>query len=189
MNDALKIAVEKFKNLNFEDINKIQYLNRQYSVSPDGEVTCLEKNREATEREKIIILHYLAANNLPAPGTGKKTGNKLIDFREVPSGNMYYSSFEARVYQPFLNFFGKKPSLFIKASKILEGEQVDFGNVTFKFIVLPEIPVYFILYEEDEEFPAACKVLFDSSIKDYFPTEDIAIICEDTVIELIQKIK
>lgn len=180
MNDALKIAVEKIKNLNFEDINKIKYLNREYLISPDGKVTCLEKNREATERTKIIILHYLAA--LPAPGAG----NKLIDFREVPSGNMYYSSFEARVYQPFLTFFGKKPSLFIKASTIFEGEQVDFGNAAFKFVVLPEIPVYFILYEEDEEFPAACKVLFDSSIKDYFPTEDIAIICEDTVKELIK---
>ena len=192
MDEALKIAKEKFKALHFESISarcgvnllndkiKIKYLTRWYLVSPD-KIIYFKGEDEVSVREKIIILHYLNS------GKDKPLSGKLIDFREIPSGNMYYSSFEARIYQPFLAFFGKKPSLFIKASKALEGERIDLGDIAFKFMVLPKIPVNFILHKGDEEFPPACKVLFDASIRDYLPTEDIAIICEDTVRELTQR--
>lgn len=97
---------------------------------------------------------------------------------------MYYSVFEDRVHQSFLALFGREPSLFPEASTALEGEKVDFGDIAFKFMVLPRVPINFILHKGDGEFPPACKVLFDSSISDYLPTEDIVIICEDTVREL-----
>lgn len=196
MDEALKIAKEKFKALHFENIPaicgvsllngkiKIKYLTRWYFVPPDAtEITYLEAEKQVPQREKIIILHYLNS------GKGAPLTDKLIDFREIPSGNMYYSSFEARIYQPFVVFFGKNPSLFIKASKALEGERIDLGDIAFKFMVLPKIPVNFILHKGDEEFPPACKVLFDASVRDYLPTEDIAIICEDTVRELTQKVR
>lgn len=192
MDEALKVATERFKNLGFKNKIKIKYLTRTYLVIPrTGEVTYfntpskggagrgyLEKEGQVSKREKIIILHYLiAAKEIPLSG-------KLIDFRDVPSGNMYYSVFEARVCQPFLKFFGKNPSLFIKAAEAVQGEKVDFGDIAFKFAALPRIPINFILYKGDEEFPPACKVLFDSSIFDYLPTEDIAIVCEDLVMKL-----
>lgn len=190
MDEALKVAVEEFKKLDFGCIPqksgtifkdnkiKIKYLNRWYLVSPDAEVIYLEGEGGVSKREKLVVLHYLAAaKEIPLSG-------KLIDFREVPGGNMYYSVFEARVYQPFLAFLGVKPSVFIEASAFLSGEKVDYGDIAFKFTVLPMVPVSFIFYRGDEEFPSACKVLFDSSIPDYLPTEDIAVICEDTIKQL-----
>ena len=198
MEEALIIATEKFKDANLENIParcgvdlidskidpagsgiKIKYLARWYLVSPDtAEVTYHEGKDEVSNREKLIILHYLTADKTP-PLSGK-----LIDFREIPSGNMYYPSFENRTYQPFLALFDKRPALFAEAAAALEGEKTDFGDNAFKFMVLPRIPIHLIMYEGDEEFPAACKVLFDSSIKGYLPTEDIAIVCEDLTREL-----
>ena len=204
MEEALSVAIEKFKNISFESIPakcgvnlkddsarrgvEIKYLARWYLVSPDNITyldrlgnfipTGLEEKKQVSEREKIIILHYLTlSKRTPLSG-------KLIDFREIPGGNMYYSVFEVRVHQPFLALFGKEPSLFIEASRALEGEKIDFGDIAFKFMVLPRMPINFILHEGDEEFPPACKVLFDSSISDYLPTEDIVIVCEDVVREL-----
>jgi len=188
-NKALKIAIEEFNKIPLtsiaekcnvsliEDKIKIRYFNRWYLVSPCN-ITCPQEKKPVPEKEKIIILHYLTSSK------GTPLTDKLIDFREIPSGSMYYSSFEARVYQPFLAFFGKNPALFIKAGAALDGERVDFGDIAFKFTVLPGIPITFILHKGDEEFPPAAKVLFDASIKDCLPTEDIAIICEDTVREL-----
>ena len=189
MDEALRVATERFRDLNFESIPskcgislidnkiKIKYLTRWYLVSPNH-ITYLEERNEVSEKEKIIILHYLTLSK------GTPLSGKLIDFRGVPGGNIYYSVFEARVHQPFLALFGRKPSLFIQASKALEGEKMDFGDTAFKFMVLPRVPINFILHQGDEEFPPAGKVLFDSSISDYLETEDIAIICEDTVREL-----
>ena len=212
--EALKIAIEEFKKVSFETIPercggepvdnrinpalpapqrnfearqgwvKIKYLAKWYLVSPaSAEVTCLRGESEVSEREKVIILHYLTRGN------GTPLSGKLIDFREVPGGNMYYSVFEARVYQPFLAFFGRNLLLFAKVSAALEGERIDLGDSAFKFTVLPKIPINFILHKGDEEFPPACKVLFDSSIRDYLPTEDIAIVCEDTVKQLQLQIR
>ncbi|MBL7170732.1 MAG: DUF3786 domain-containing protein [Candidatus Omnitrophica bacterium] len=186
MDDALKIATQKFRNLKpAQGPIKIKYLTKLYLVSPDtAEVTYFAPcEGQVSKREKIIILHYLT--NL-SPGEGEaEVPVEWIDFRDVPSGNMYNSVFEDRIYQPFLARFGKNPSLFIKAAKACGGEQVDFGDIAFKFVVLPGIPINFILHKGDEEFPPACKVLFDSSVSQYLHTEDIAIVCEDMVMELI----
>jgi len=199
VDDALRIATQEFKNLHTapgsrcEKI-KIKYLTRMYLISPDtAEVTYFEGGGQVSKREKIIILHYLiAGNGIPLsdkPGPDWRSRAEWIDFREVPSGNMYYSVFEDRVYQPFLARFGKKPTLFIKVSNACGGEKLDFGDIAFKFVVLPGIPINFILHKGDEEFSPACKVLFNPSISHYLHTEDIAIVCEDLVRELMAKFK
>ncbi len=134
-----------------------------------------DRSAQVSDREKTIILHYLSlSKGTPAIG-------KLIDFREIPGGNMYYSVFEKRVYEPFLKVFGERPALFVEAATSLGGEGIDFGDSAFRFMVLPRIPINFILHRGDEEFAPACKVLFDSNICDHLPTEDIAIVCEDLV--------
>jgi hypothetical protein len=180
MDDALKIAVEEFRKFRSESTSReVKYLSRRYLVSPDtAEVTYLEDKGQVSQREKIIILHYLTGTHKDAI-TGK-----LIDFREVPGGRVYYSVFEKRVCQPFLGIFAGEHALFTKAAEVLDGERIDFGDVGFRFTVLPEVAVSFILYQGDEEFPPTCKVLFDSSITQYLPTEDIVALCEDTVKEL-----
>ena len=220
MNEALKAAIEEFRNICFEDIPKrcnvslagdgikIKYLNKVYLVSPDGAVSFLspltfspsiplpplvkggkkglleegkglaEGGREVSDREKTIILHYLTLSK-GTPLTGK-----LIDFREIPGGTMYYSVFERRVYEPFLEFFGERPPLFVEAAASLGGKKVNLGDIAFRFVVLPQIPINFILHKGDEEFSPACKVLFDPNVSDHLPIEDIVVVCEYIVEEL-----
>lgn len=196
MDEALRVAIEKFGDAHFESIParcgvdltdnkiKIKYLSRWYLVSlPDAGITSLKEKSPVSKKEKLIILHYLTTEK------GTPLSGKLIDFREVPAGNIYYPSFESRVHKSFLSSFGESPSLFVKAAAALGGERIDLGDMAFKFVVLPRIPLHFILHKGDEEFPPACKVLFDASIVDYLPTEDIGIICEDAVEEFAQKVR
>ncbi len=132
-----------------------------------------DRNAQVSDRHKTIVLHYLILSK------GTPASEKFIDFREVPGGRVYYEVFEKRVYGPFLGVFGRNPALFVDAATSLGGERIDFGHSAFKFMVLPRVPINFILHRGDEEFPPACKVLFDSNISDHLPTEDIAIVCED----------
>jgi hypothetical protein len=41
---------------------------------------------------------------------------------------------------------------------------------------LPRVPITFILWEGDDEFPPSIKILFDPSITGYLPLEDISVI-------------
>lgn len=181
MEDALKIAIQKFKDLHSTEI-KIKYLTRDYLVSSLGDVTYFYGKEKVSNREKIIILHYLV-NSSVHDISKDVIAAPLIDFHDVPNGNMYNSVFEDRVYRPFLDLFGKDPAFFTKIAKSCNAEKIDFGDIAFRFTALPKVPINFILHQGDEEFPPACKVLFDSSISLYLHTEDIAIVCEDLVRE------
>ncbi len=181
---------------------RIDYLNQEYCIHlPELEISYIDKepdksgnygtppdksgnygrdDREVSPREKIIILHYLNRSK------GTQLSGKLIDFREIPGGNLYYSVFESRVHKPFLKVFGKRNSLLLGASLTLKGTKADFGDSSARIFAFPKVPITFIIYQGDEEFPPAGKVLFDSSIYDYLTTEDIVFVCEDTVGKLIK---
>ncbi len=201
----MKLAIEEFKGIDLRNISqrsgatlnkeriKIDYLNQEYSIHlPEVEISYInfsedirpphyiDNDKEVSSREKIIILHYLNRSK------GTPLSDKLIDFREIPGGNLYYSVFENRVHKPFLKVFGKRPSLLLEASFTLKGTKTDFGDSSVRILVFPKVPITFIIYRGDEEFPPACKVLFDSSIGDYLTTEDIVFVCEDAVGKLIK---
>ena len=193
MNSALELAIEEFKKIDLKNISqrsgaalnkeglKIDYLNQEYSIHlPEVEISYIDnKEKEVSSREKTIILHYLNRSK------GTPLSGKLIDFREIPGGNLYYSVFENRVHKPFLKVFGEKPSLLLEASFTLKGTKADFGDSSVRILAFPKVPISFIIYRGDEEFPPACKVLFDSSIGDYLTTEGIVFVCEDAVGKLI----
>ncbi|HCG76898.1 TPA: hypothetical protein DEW49_03240, partial [bacterium] len=135
----------------------------------------VDDDRKVSSREKIIILHYLNRSK------GTLLSDKLIDFREIPGGNLYYSVFESRVHKPFLKFLGEKPSLLLEAGLSLKGTKTNFGDSSVRILAFPKVPIDFIIYQGNEEFLPTCKVLFDSSVYDYLTTEDIVFVCEDAV--------
>lgn len=196
MDAALKLAIEEFKKIDLRDLHnrsgacvnereiQIEYLNHKYSIRlPGVEITYINGESDVSPREKIILLHYLNRSK------GTPLSGKSIDFREVPGGNTYYPVFEDRVHRPFLEAFGESSHLLLEASLALKGEKGDFGDISFRIPVFPKVPIDFAIYEGDEEFPPACKVLFDPSINDYLSTEDIVVVCEDIVKELRESLK
>ena len=42
--------------------------------------------------------------------------------------------------------------------------------------VFPSVPVTFVLWRGDDEFSPSGSVLFDSTISQYLPTEDVAVL-------------
>ena len=42
-------------------------------------------------------------------------------------------------------------------------------------MLFPKVPVTVIVWQGDDEVPPACTLLFDRSIGEIFPTEDVAI--------------
>ena len=183
---ALELATEEFKKTDLTNISpksgavlipegiQIDYLSRRYSIRlPD-----VEWKEEASPQEKLVILHYLLNSK------GTLPSDNPIDFREIPGGNLYYPVFEARVHHPFLKYFGENPALLLKASLPLKGKKGGFGDSSVNIPVFPHISTVFIIYQGDEEFPPATKVLFDSNISDYLSAEDIVAVCEDVVRKL-----
>jgi hypothetical protein len=72
-----------------------------------------------------------------------------------------------------LDRYGQDPGGFRRAVASLEGRLVDMADAAGRLLPFPRIPLYFLMWFEDEEFPARLKVLFDRSIEQFLPADAI----------------
>ena len=55
----------------------------------------------------------------------------------------------------------------------LGGEPLDLADAAFAFLPLPRVPLYYLLWLGDDEFPPLFKVLFDRAIETCFSASGI----------------
>jgi hypothetical protein len=151
----------------------IRYLNQPFSISlTDGDISAIGETDTLTPRDRLIILHYFIQSK-GTPPTGK-----LITFRELPEGAVYQPTFVKRTVQPLLANFGKEPENLLLFSQKLGGYKADYGDTAITINAFKNVPVTFVVWRGDDEFPSQGNVLFDANISDYLPTEDITVLCE-----------
>jgi hypothetical protein len=162
----------------------IEYLSRPYRISiPDGGVTNVDSDEAMPEREKILILHYfIRARGTPLSGN-------IITYKEVHDGINYYPTFFKRAIEPIVSNFKDEPAKLIEKAGTLGGRQSDYGDTAVTINAFPYVPLTIVLWRGDEEFPPDGKIMFDSTIQDYLPTEDITIVCEIIAWKLVRLLK
>jgi hypothetical protein len=151
----------------------IEHLNRTYHISfPQGEVTLTGSAEAVPVRDKILILHYFTrARGTPLTG-------KMITYKELHEGINYYPTFFKRAIGPVVNRFKDEPLKLVEAAQRLGGHKADYGDTAVTIPAFPFVPLTFVLWRGDKEFAPDGNIMFDSTIADYLPTEDITILCE-----------
>jgi hypothetical protein len=161
----------------------ISYLNQPYRLSlPDGEVSGMAGG-EVPLRDKILILHYFTR------AKGTPLSNKMITYQELVEGINYYPTFFKRAIKPIVNHFGSEPEQLLKTAEILGGYQADYGDVAVTIHAFSRVPVTPVLWKGDKEFAPEGNIMFDSTIPDYLPTEDITILSEVIAWRLVRLLK
>lgn len=127
------------------------------------------KGSNVTLVTKIIILHYMNRAS-GAPLTGEK-----VSYGDIPECMHYEPVFSKRVLKPIQSAFGSNSHAFREAGTALDGKEEGYGDASFTLFALPKVPITFIIWEGNEEFPASAKTLFDSSITEYLGLEDIVV--------------
>ncbi len=174
----------RYQVIDSQKVITIEYLNRSYLITlPDIEISLADSNEKVPLRDKILILHYF----LQAKGT--ISTNKIIAYKELPQGASYFPTFSVRTIKPLLDHFGKEPSRLIDIAKKLGGHKVDYGDVAVTIDAFSNVPITLVLWQGDDEFAPEGSILFDSTISDYLPPEDINILCETIVWKLVRYIK
>lgn len=182
---AYAVAREEFARGNPEDMARnalipfdpekrvftVSFLGEEYTVyHPGGEVEPAEGREGVSRAVQVLLLHYLVHCS-PANVQGK-----MVSFKELPGGMIYVGPFTNRAIRPLVGIFGNSPSKLVEAGKKLGGEAVDLGDAAVTVPALPKIPITFVLWEGDEEFPPSGNVLFDSSAPSHLHTEDYALL-------------
>ena len=174
----------QYQVINTGKVVIVEYLNQSYQVTfPDIEVTLRDSEAAVSLKEKILILHYL----VQAKGT--PLSNKVITYKELPEGIVYFRTFYKRAIKPIVDYFGKEPRLLLDVAGIIGGRRVDYGDASVTISAFSRVPVTLVLWHGDEEFLPEGNIMFDSTISDYLTTEDINVLCEIIVWRLMKLLK
>lgn len=186
---ALKVAKEEFAKKDpremaekaggeFEQVNcgnsmlTVSLFGQEHTLAhPDGSIE-FPDHHQVSLVTHILLLHYLIG------ATGKPLTGEFVSYKDIPGGDKYFSVFKKRVEMPVLSAYGENPEGFGAACSGLGGARVDMGDAAFRFQAFPMVPITYVFWRGEEEFPASLQVLFDASIKDYLPLEDIVFLAE-----------
>ncbi len=148
---------------------QVPFLNRPYICHVETARIFREDTpeRPSSFQECLVILNYLIkAQDRPLEG-------KKINEKGLPGGETFFRGPHALLKEPLEKKFGKDPNGFLLAGLGLGGRETEIGNASFELLVLPRVPVEYILYVEDEEFPSQVLIHFDSSISRHLPLDVI----------------
>jgi hypothetical protein len=143
-----------------------------------GQRTIESHARSLPTTDKLIILHYLVTAG------GQPPAGKLISFKDIPDGAGYFPTFYKRAIAPVVNKFGESPRRLPIAAADLGGVMTVMGDAAVSFKVFPHVTLNWILWQGDEALKPEGSVLFDSSITNYLPVEDIVALCHSIAIRL-----
>lgn len=162
----------------------IEYLYQSYKITlPEIEVSLTTGDEPVPMRDKLLILHYF----IEAKGT--PLSNNTISYKELAEGNIYFPTFYQRAIKPLVNHFGKEPRQLLNVAGLLGGHKADYGDVSVIISAFSRVPITLVLWKGDEEFAPEGNIMFDSTISDYLPTEDINVLCETISWRLVKLLK
>jgi len=130
---------------------------------------------------RILLLHYLIR------AEGNPLTGKWVAYKDIPGGLLYAGVFVRRVTEPLQRKFGKSAKGFKEVGIQLGGEPVDIGDASFILKAFPYVPLQYVLWGADEEFPSSVQLLFDASVDHYLTLEDIVVLGQVTTGRLMNQ--
>ncbi len=130
---------------------------------------------------RILLLHYLIRAD------GYSLTGKWVAYKDIPGGLLYAGVFARRVTEPLRRRFGKSAQSFKETGIRSGGKSVEIGDASFILHAFPHVPLQYVLWEGDEEFPPSVQILFDASVDHYLPLEDMVVLGQVTTGRLINR--
>ena len=129
---------------------------------------------------RILMLHYLVMAK-DSPLAGKKIG-----FAQLPGAGTYLGPFKARVLAPLIKAFGDDVKELVHLGTRIGAVRREFGDASITVNAFAKVPITYVLWRGDDEFPPEGQVMFDSSIVSFLPLEDIVVVSAEIVYRLLK---
>ena len=116
----------------------------------------------------------------------------LQSFKELPNSGPYQGAFVARSEQvlvPHVLSIQREKQGIAKHFSGAVNTDAPSGDFSFTLYPLPRIPLYYIFYLPDEEFPAAVTCLFAADAASHLSVDGLADVAEYTGKRIIEMVK
>jgi hypothetical protein len=82
--------------------------------------------------------------------------------------------------------FSKEPARLFEVARQFGGQKAEYGDAAVTIYPFSRVPVTLVLWRGDSDFPPEGNILYDSTVTDYLPTEDIIVLTETLVWKLVR---
>lgn len=143
--------------------------------------------KPATGPEGILIsLYACSVRDEPA------ITHPLQSFKELPNSGPYQGAFVSRAEQILVPYVPAIQSQQQRIAQRFSGsinKDAPSGDFSFTLYPLPRIPLYYLFYLPDEEFPAAVTCLFAADATKHLSVDGLADVAEYTGKRIITFVK
>jgi len=149
---------------------ELRFLNALYRIDVANErITEISPNpsRKLSEEFQILLIQYLIAPD------GGEPDDKEVSEKDFPGGVTFFQGPHSLYVAPIAKRYGSDPDAFEARALELGAVPTNHGDKGMRFSPFPQIPVTYVLWKADEEFPASVSVLFDASITRWFELDMI----------------
>ncbi len=115
--------------------------------------------------ELIVLVYLLNAKDLPL-------AQHMVSAHELREGHFFQGP-HALETRGLLARYGRDAAGFSTAAQSLGGTSLDLADAAFRLQALPRVPLYYLLWQSDEEFGARLSILFDLTIQEHLSADAI----------------
>jgi hypothetical protein len=115
---------------------------------------------------ELLVLLYL---NNAGP---QLLSRDLVSAQELKTGHFFQGPHELNL-AGVLRRFGRDVKGFREAAELLGGESRTLADAAYRVPAFPKVPLYYLLWEGDDEFEPRVSVLFDRSIESHLSADAI----------------
>lgn len=145
----------------------LRHFGRKYGVNTaDGVIHALEDQDPVTVDQKLNIYNLFWYSSPLAILRGQ-----WVPFAELRGASPFAPAFQRNIINAFSQTFSGHLKELESAFQRLGGKKLAFGDVGYELNAFECIPLRFIFWDADEEFPAQANILYDYSATDFIHVE------------------
>jgi len=181
---CLKAGAEIVERDHDRVVARLRFIDSDYQLEyPEGEVRKLGGAIEPLPYDRILILHYLVH------ATGAPLSGELISYQQITDGWLYYPTFLKRVTNVLARTFAGDIEDFMDAGTAIGAKPSPLGNHALEIHAFPKVSYHLIMWPGGDELDTDFSCVFDRSISDYLPAEDITVLASVIASRLAQQSK
>ena len=159
----------------------VKFLNTDYLVDPENKCIIYAEQGQGDDSAeggdgddyKVGFLHQLCILAYLLNASDEPLSGKLVTPETLPGGQFFFRPPHELPKKQLETAFGTDPQRLITAAEVLGATQCEFGDASVSFSALPNVPVCFIVWKADDEFPARASILYDSTANQQLPLDAI----------------
>jgi hypothetical protein len=147
------------------------FLNQDVLVDIDAR--CLKRDEgQGWETTRDPLLELVTVVYLNRVKMLHPLGKEIVGVKDLKEAHFFQGPHALQV-DSLIKRYGRDLKGFKESAQFLEGRPVDLSDAAYQLFPFPRVPLYYLLWQGDDEFEPRISVLFDRSIEAVFSADAI----------------